>query len=285
MPICSKDRSSRIGRRRRGRVPVQRLNIQLNSYFAPAGPHSDHNYQSEACKCVESRLMGNRRPSAIGFVDDRWYNSDGTPSGRHNQGKRYRAPGTVRAMNLAAKSSHSATSPWNPCGPLIYALKPVHRVPRTGPETRYGDHKRKPDRNQPSRRERHRTSAWDRPSTRLRATAPFCEQCGATTDLTVAHIMPLSVAPELALEPLNCRVLCRYHNSLRQNHCTDEERQAVLDAIAARARTAVIGGANVGMACCQCVNWFESCSSAWRAQPCQNGRSATIAGRVKADRG
>ena len=40
--------------------------------------------------------------------------------------------------------------------------------------------------------------------------------------------------PELALEPLNCRVLCRYHNALRQNRCTDAERHAVHAAIAAR---------------------------------------------------
>ncbi|BBY82017.1 HNH endonuclease [Mycolicibacterium pulveris] len=64
----------------------------------------------------------------------------------------------------------------------------------------------------------------------------MCEQlgCGATTDLTVDHIIPLTESPELAHEPLNCRVLCRRHNAMRQDHCTDEEREAVLAAIAAR---------------------------------------------------
>lgn len=85
-----------------------------------------------------------------------------------------------------------------------------------------------------SRAERHRTSAWDRLSARLRKASPFCEQCGTATDLTVDHIIPLAEDPTLALEPLNCRVLCRFHNSQRQHRCTDAERQAVRDAIAAR---------------------------------------------------
>lgn len=85
-----------------------------------------------------------------------------------------------------------------------------------------------------SRAERHRTSAWDRLSARLRKASPFCERCGATTDLTVDHIIPLAQDPALALEPLNCRVLCRFHNGQRQHRCTDAERQAVHAAIAAR---------------------------------------------------
>ncbi|ASX00652.1 HNH endonuclease [Mycobacterium intracellulare subsp. chimaera] len=85
-----------------------------------------------------------------------------------------------------------------------------------------------------SRVERHRTSAWDRLSARLRKTSPFCEKCGTTTDLTVDHIIPLAEDPTLALEPLNCRVLCRFHNGQRQHHCADAERQAVHAAINAR---------------------------------------------------
>ena len=91
-----------------------------------------------------------------------------------------------------------------------------------------------------SRKERHRTAAWDRLSRRLRPQSPFCESpgCTATTDLTVDHIIPIDEAPELAFEPLNCRVLCRSCNSRRRNTCTDAERQAVHAAIAARKRRA-----------------------------------------------
>lgn len=35
--------------------------------------------------------MTKRNPSILGKVDDRWTNLDGTPSGRHGKGKRYRA--------------------------------------------------------------------------------------------------------------------------------------------------------------------------------------------------
>ncbi|MBI3216494.1 MAG: HNH endonuclease [Mycobacterium sp.] len=45
------------------------------------------------------------------------------------------------------------------------------------------------------------------------------------------HIIPLSSAPELAHEELNCRMLCRRRNSERQDHCTDLERAQVLAAI------------------------------------------------------
>jgi 5-methylcytosine-specific restriction endonuclease McrA len=85
-----------------------------------------------------------------------------------------------------------------------------------------------------TRNERHRPAAWDRLSKRLRKDSPFCELCGATTDLVVDHIISVSEDPTLALEPLNCRVLCRSENARRKNTCTDDERAAVHAAIAAR---------------------------------------------------
>lgn len=78
------------------------------------------------------------------------------------------------------------------------------------------------------------TAAWERLSKRIRKDSPFCEQCGNTTDLTVDHIIPISETPELHLERLNLRVLCRSCNSTRSNNCTAEERNAVYAAIAAR---------------------------------------------------
>jgi 5-methylcytosine-specific restriction endonuclease McrA len=86
-----------------------------------------------------------------------------------------------------------------------------------------------------TRAERHRTAAWDRLSARLRKAHPFCSVPGCpSTDLTLDHIISLAEDPSLALEPLNCQVLCRSHNSARQDRCTDAERQAVHAAIAAR---------------------------------------------------
>jgi 5-methylcytosine-specific restriction endonuclease McrA len=94
----------------------------------------------------------------------------------------------------------------------------------------------RPARPQPSRKDRHRTAAWDRLSARLRRQQPWCEGCGSTENLTADHKVPISIAPELALEPLNVRVLCRSCNSRKKDTCTAEEHQSVLDAIAARKR-------------------------------------------------
>lgn len=93
-------------------------------------------------------------------------------------------------------------------------------------------------RTKPSPAERGYDDAWRRLSKRIRRASPFCETCPATTDLTVDHIIPITERPDLRLEPLNCRVLCRTCNGRRQDQCTDAERNQVLDAIAARrART------------------------------------------------
>lgn len=75
---------------------------------------------------------------------------------------------------------------------------------------------------------------WQQLSKRVRRASPFCEQCGNTADLTADHVIPKTEAPELRLEPLNVRVLCRKCNGDRGDKCTDAERQAVRDAIAKR---------------------------------------------------
>lgn len=61
--------------------------------------------------------------------------------------------------------------------------------------------------------------------------------CGTKDNLTGDHIIPVSERPDLAYELLNVTVRCRSCNGRRANHCTDAERQQVLDALAARATT------------------------------------------------
>jgi 5-methylcytosine-specific restriction endonuclease McrA len=75
----------------------------------------------------------------------------------------------------------------------------------------------------------------------LRKPSPFCELCGSTEGLSTDHVIPLSEELSLRLEPLNTRVLCQSCNSRRKNTCTDDERQAVRAAIAARKRRALDG--------------------------------------------
>ncbi len=92
--------------------------------------------------------------------------------------------------------------------------------------------------NRPSAAQRGYDYRWTQLSKRTRRNSPFCELCGSTNDLVVDHIIPISEDPSLRLEPLNCRVLCRTHNSQRHNHCTDEEREAVHEAIRRRKQRA-----------------------------------------------
>jgi 5-methylcytosine-specific restriction endonuclease McrA len=78
---------------------------------------------------------------------------------------------------------------------------------------------------------------WRKLSKRLRTASPFCEIPGCRSkDLTVDHIVPVSEAPNLAYDELNCRVICRGHNAARGATCTDHERQQVLSAVKARKR-------------------------------------------------
>jgi len=69
---------------------------------------------------------------------------------------------------------------------------------------------------------------WKNTSKRLRKASPFCEQCGAVEMLTVDHIIPESVAPELAYAEENLRVLCHADNSSRQDRYTTDEAHGVL---------------------------------------------------------
>ena len=71
-------------------------------------------------------------------------------------------------------------------------------------------------------------------STRLRKISPFCQFCGTRHDLTVDHVIPTSLRPDLAREVLNMRVLCRSCNSRRGDRCTEAEQLAVTAAITAR---------------------------------------------------
>jgi 5-methylcytosine-specific restriction endonuclease McrA len=76
---------------------------------------------------------------------------------------------------------------------------------------------------------------WRKLSARVRKLQPFCLDCGSRDDLTADHIIPVVEAPELAHEPLNIAVRCRPCNSAKGDRCTDDQRAAVLDAIARRA--------------------------------------------------
>ena len=54
---------------------------------------------------------------------------------------------------------------------------------------------------------RSRSRSWRALSALLREASPFCERCGSTDDLTVDHVVPLSLGGEELHGPM--RVLCR----------------------------------------------------------------------------
>ncbi|NBT76403.1 hypothetical protein EBZ80_17520 [bacterium] len=55
---------------------------------------------------------------------------------------------------------------------------------------------------------RQRAGAWKRVRAEHLAKHPACEVCGRTTNLTVHHIFPVSIAPELELVENNLITLC-----------------------------------------------------------------------------
>jgi 5-methylcytosine-specific restriction endonuclease McrA len=79
-----------------------------------------------------------------------------------------------------------------------------------------------------SARDRGYRTAWDKLSRRARKLQPWCTSCGAVDDLTLDHIIPISVEPELALAVENGQVLCRPCNGRRGNTYTHADAAAVL---------------------------------------------------------
>jgi 5-methylcytosine-specific restriction endonuclease McrA len=80
--------------------------------------------------------------------------------------------------------------------------------------SRCDDCKRVLERARPTRIQRGYDYAWNKLSKAIRERHPYCAIEGCKNkDLTVDHILPLSVAPWLRLEPTNLQVLCRSHNS------------------------------------------------------------------------
>ncbi len=71
------------------------------------------------------------------------------------------------------------------------------------------------DRQRGTRSQRGYTNDWWRTVQRAIAEQPYCTLCGATTDLTGDHIVPLSRGG--SNHPSNVRVLCRSCNSARGN--------------------------------------------------------------------
>lgn len=60
---------------------------------------------------------------------------------------------------------------------------------------------------------------------------PWCLDCGASEDLCADHIIPLAVAPELAMTAENVTVRCRACNGRRADRYSVADAQGVVDAL------------------------------------------------------
>ena len=70
------------------------------------------------------------------------------------------------------------------------------------------------NKSRPSASQRGYDAKWRKLSKYLREAQPWCTWCGTTVDLTVDHVLPLSMGGSNELE--NLRVLCRPCNSARK---------------------------------------------------------------------
>lgn len=78
---------------------------------------------------------------------------------------------------------------------------------------------------------------WKNTSRRARAAQPWCLDCGATTDLTVDHIVPFRERPDLAYAQDNLTVRCRSHNSSKGGTMPAPDVVAAVEAAVAAKRT------------------------------------------------
>lgn len=111
------------------------------------------------------------------------------------------------------------------CGELVKGASrcPAHRIKAT-------------KKHHPKSHPHANSYRFQKLSLSVRKTQPWCLDCNATVDLCADHIIPIAERPDLAYERLNLTTRCRRCNGRRADTCTDTERQAVLDAIAARRR-------------------------------------------------
>lgn len=75
---------------------------------------------------------------------------------------------------------------------------------------------------------------WKNASRRARAAQPFCLDCGATSNLSVDHIVPFRVRPDLAYAQDNLTVRCRPCNARKGDTMPDAATVTAVEAAIAR---------------------------------------------------
>lgn len=86
----------------------------------------------------------------------------------------------------------------------------------------------------PWHKDKAHAARWRRLSLRLRRRVGACERCGATTDLSVHHVLPVSKYPERAFDERFLKVLCRPCNRELGDEVRPEDVRAALIAAGVR---------------------------------------------------
>jgi 5-methylcytosine-specific restriction endonuclease McrA len=97
-------------------------------------------------------------------------------------------------------------------GPMLCAACGTRRKATTTPRKRTHEERRtSPDAlaRRAQARSFYSSARWRRVRDQVRERDGECLDCGTTSDLTVDHAIPRTIAPELAYEPANLRTLCR----------------------------------------------------------------------------
>ena len=78
---------------------------------------------------------------------------------------------------------------------------------------------------------------WKRLSARVRRVQPWCASCGRTDDLTVDHVIPVAVRPDLAYSIDNLTTLCRRCNGAKGDAMPTPAVVAAVEAAVAARKT------------------------------------------------
>ncbi len=128
------------------------------------------------------------------------------PTRRPSSFRRTTVPELAICLDCGAMTAAPAS------GPMLCAACGTRRKATTTPRKRTHEERR----SSPEALERRATARrfyssaiWRRVRDQVRERDGECLTCGATSDLTVDHVIPRAIAPELAYEPANLRTLCR----------------------------------------------------------------------------
>jgi 5-methylcytosine-specific restriction endonuclease McrA len=99
---------------------------------------------------------------------------------------------------------------------------------------------------------------WKNASRRARAAQPWCLDCGATSNLSVDHIIPFRERPDLAYAQDNLAIRCRPCNARKGDTMPDAATVAAVEAAVAARRARRTRGETPDPSASRCAGEAES---------------------------